>query len=325
MILNIISTVNGIENEGMRNIASHIQRELEESCDVRHSSLGDPIRCIKNSVGADAVRIFARASAKVAYLAKILRIFCSRVYFILVQRPESGFIRSMVKNIRKYSYFSILENDGEELTSLGGQVRALSVGINSEKFRPVSGRDELISLRKKYGLSVDLPLVLHVGHLSSGRGLEAFLSLPKERFERLIVASGMFNSDEIEEKLRSDGVHIIKEYLPDVSEVYRMADVYLFTTRSSEFVISIPLSVTEALSCGTPVVAFSGVDGINNISATYSESLVCISDESELVRAVETAAATFFDNRQTLLSGMCSWKDAAARLLEDIKGDIVPQ
>lgn len=321
MVLNIISTVNGMENEGMRNIASHMIRELKSMCNVRCSALRNPIECLKNTVGADAVIIFARASSKTAILAKVLRLICKKVYFILVQKPESAFIDKIEKNADKYGYFAILPKDGEALGSRGIKVRKLSVGINKAKFHPAENRNEVASLRRKYGIPDEKILVLHVGHLSDGRGLEELLNLPKDRFERLVVASGMFNSVEIEEKLRADGVNVIKEYLPNVSEVYRMADVYLFPTRSTEFVISVPLSVIEALACGIPVVAYQGVDGINMIDAVDG-AVTTVTDKVELERAVMLSAEKFSDNFESLLTNMGSWTDAAKAFLDCISEDV---
>lgn len=320
MILNIVSTVNGMENEGMRNIASHIVRELEGMCTVRKSALGSPVQCLKNSFGADAVLIFARASAKTAYLAKALRLICPKVYFVLVQKPEAAFLKRMRKIADRFSYFTILPKDGEELRALGASVRPLAVGIDKDKFRPAENEAEILSLRRKYGFDEEKPIVLHVGHLSEGRGLEEFLHLPKDKFQRIVVASGMFNNDKVEKKLLDDGVAVIKEYLPDVSEIYRMADVYLFPTRSAEYVISIPLSVTESLACGTPVVAFRGVAGIGMINAADG-ALVAVSNSSELEVVVAETAERYFGNCKNLLANIGSWVDSAKRLLDDISAN----
>ncbi len=314
--LNIVSTANGLENEGMRNIASHIARELDSMCTVKLSSLGNPLQCVKNSVGASAVLIFARASAKTAVLARVLRIFCKKVYFILVQKPESGFYEKIVKADR-ISYFTICNSDAAELANMGAKVYPLSIGINRDKFRPAKNRDEVCDLRRKFGISSEKPLVIHVGHLSEGRGLEEFLRLSGDRFERLVVASGMFGNAEIEEMLRRDGVRIIKEYLPDVSEVYRMADIYLFPTKSAEFVISIPLSVTEALACGTPAVTFGGVAGLEQIGSADG-SVISVGESDDLEAEIIDLLNLFKDTHTDLLTEMGSWHDSAEEILSVI-------
>lgn len=58
-----------------------------------------------------------------------------------------------------------------------------------------------------------------------------------------------------------------------------MADAYLFPTRSAEFVISIPLSVMEALSCGVPVIGYKSFENLNEI--TGSEGAITLVDNAE--------------------------------------------
>lgn len=304
----------------MRNIATHMVENLEKMCTVRSSSLGNPIQCMKNSVGADAVLIFARASSKTAILGKVLRRICKKVCYFLVQRPEKGFIQKIGK-AKKFEYFAILPKDGEEIIKRGGRVRAIPVGIDREKFRPALNENEKIDIRRKYGFTEELPLVIHVGHLSKGRGLEEFRHLPKEKFQRVVVVSGMFNDPEVEKMLINDGVHIIKEYLPDVSEVYRMADVYLFPTKSTEYVISIPLSVMEALSCGIPAVAFRGVPGVGLISEYHSDAVFAVDDPAELPDMAENLARRYFGGCRSLLHDVPEWSVAATVLLNGIAGE----
>ena len=74
-------------------------------------------------------------------------------------------------------------------------------------------------------------------------------------------------------------VKIHKGYLENVEEVYQMADAYLFPTRSAEFVISIPLSVMEALSCGVPVIGYKSFENLNEI--TGSEGAITLVDNAE--------------------------------------------
>lgn len=323
MILNIISTVNGKENEGMRNIATHMTECLAEKHTLRSSALGKPFQCIKNSIGADAVIIFARAFSKTAILARILRLFCKRVYFILVQKPEKAFFGNLGR-VKHFGYFTLVPADGEEIRRRGGRVRNIPVGINKEKFRPAISEHEKFDIRRKYGFENDMPLVLHVGHMSVGRGLEEFLRLPKDKYQRVVVASGMFNDATVEKILTDDGVHIIKEYLPDVSEVYRMADVYFFPTVSAEYVISMPLSVTEALSCGIPAVALKGVPGIDLLSEHHSDAVYTVSSPDSIEEAVDTALTVYFVGCRDLLRGIPEWSAAADVLAGFIGEDIAP-
>jgi len=324
MTVNVISTVNGLENEGMRNVATHILRYADDFCKIRRSPLGNPAVCIMNTVGADAVVIFARASGKVAKIASVLRMLCPRIYIVLVQKPEPAFLSHVKEKAGKYSYFSITKSDGEVLAAAGNAVYDLPVGIDSAKFRPAENEGEILRLREKYGFD-RRPLVLHVGHLSPGRGLEAFLNLPEDKYNRLVIASGMFSDDGVRQMLTDDGVTVIERYLEDVSEVYRMADVYLFPTKSAEFVISIPLSVMEALACGVPAVSFEGVKGIDAIFTTSADDITVLPSDIDcktLETTISAIAEKAAKRKKSLLRAPLSWKECADKLFEVISADV---
>lgn len=321
MTLNIISTQNGTHNEGMRNIATHITSCIADggANKVRLSPLSSPLVCMKNSIGADATVIFARGTEKTAVLAKLVRRLCRRVYFVLVQPPEEKFAEVLGRDVCRMKYFAITPGDGAAIEALGGEVRPLPVGIDSEKFSPAADRTEVVRLREKYSVAAERPLVLHVGHISSGRGLEAFLKLPGDRFERLVVASGMFPNEDVRRSLEANGVKILTGYLECIEELYRMADVYLFPTVDQNFVISVPLSVMEALSCGTPAVCLDGIAGLRSIPAEAG-TLSIIGDEGELEAAV-TAAVSAKSYCSCLVSP-ASWADAAAVMCRVISEEV---
>lgn len=317
MKINIISTENGKNDEGMRNIATHTAECLEKLDRVKicRSQLSSPIVCVKNALGSEASVIFARGTKKTALLAKVIVSLRRRVYFVLVQPPEDGFIETLGVDLYKLSYFAVTPGDAASLTSRGIGVKTLPVGIDTNKFSPPSSDSEVSALRKKYGIADDRLLVVHVGHLSTGRGLETFLELDRNRFERLVVASGMFSGGGVRQTLERDGVRVIAEYVSHIEEIYRMADVYLFPTVDQSFVISIPLSVTEALACGTPAVCLRGIAGLSLIDADES-SLTVLDSTEALADAIERVAT--LKSRQSLLRSAQSWDDTAAAVLAAI-------
>ena len=321
MTLNIISTQNGTHNEGMRNIATHITSCIaaDGANRIRLSPLSSPLVCLKNSIGADAAVIFARGTDKTAVLAKYVRMICRNVYFVLVQPPEKRFAEVLGDAVRRIRYFAITPADGHEIAALGGEVYPRSVGIDTDKFSPPADRSEILRLREKYSVSSELPLVIHVGHISSGRGLEAFLRLPADRFERLIVASGMFPSEDVRSSLEAGGVKIITGYLEHIEEVYRMADVYLFPTVDQNFVISVPLSVMESLSCGTPAICFRGIEGLSSIVAAAG-SLTVIDGSADLESAANLAALA--KSYASHLTSPASWEACADEMLGVIAKEV---
>lgn len=125
--------------------------------------------------------------------------------------------------------------------------------VDSERFRPAQAPRE--EIRRDLGLDGGQPMLLHVGHLARSRGLEALADLARARDRRvLMVASTSTPPDpDVEATLRSAGVEVVRRYLPDIERYYQAADAYVFPVEKERGSVEIPLSVLEAMACGTPV------------------------------------------------------------------------
>lgn len=313
MKIHVISTVNGLTNEGMRNVATHLSREFEKKHIVRYSGLKDIAAVVLNSLRSDVTFIFARANAQVYTLARVARALCGRVWIVCVQKPDIAFLRRCSNRPLKCGYLTLLESDLDGLAVRKDCcIRKFSAGIDTQKFAPVT-QARARELKLKYGFSPEKILVAHVGHCSSGRGLEDFALLNAPKIERLVVASGMFEHEGTVRLLEESGVRLVSGYIPNVEEVYQLADVYLFPTRSAEYVISIPLSVMEALACGTPVVAYRGFDNLRQIPAGDPSAIASIDDKRELMTTVLKASQMKADH--SYLAEDISWSESAEAIL----------
>lgn len=312
MKIHVISTVNGQQNEGMRNIATHISRCFEEGNEVVYSSLHDliqmPFRCMKSNV----TMIFARCTPVVYNVAKICSLFSKKLVMVIVQKPQDEFLKKNNACPINCDWLTICEKDAEGIVLCKGKkIMIFEAGINAKKFSPVS-KNMAESLKEEYGFDKTKPLVVHVGHCSRGRGLEDFCHIDGAHFSRLVVASGMFESADTVSALENAGVKIMSGYIENVNEIYQMADVYLFPTQDSDFVISVPLSVMEALSCGTPVLCYESFDKIKSIKTTDQKALTFVQNKEQIQAAVLKAAQYKTDN-SWLLSPK-SWGEVADQI-----------
>lgn len=312
--IHIISTVNGQVNEGMRNVATHIAKAFEQDHEVRYSGLKSVGSIIKTSRVCDVTMIFARANKLVYWLSRIVAVFSKNLWIVCVQKPDADFTDLVRKHPLKANYLTIVEKDLDEIVLRAGFRKELfSVGIKADKFCPVD-KERQAELKEKYGFAPDRPLVIHVGHCSAGRGLEDFAAIIDA--DRMVVASGMFENAGTVKTLEDAGVKIHKGYLEHVEEIYQMADVYLFPTHSTEFVISIPLSVMEALSCGVPVI---GYKDFQNLAAIPAENgaVTLIKNRDELNVAVMKVAERKAD--RSYLKEPKTWEQVAEDVLSIIQ------
>lgn len=308
--IHIISTVNGQVNEGMRNVATHITKVFEADHAVRYSGLKSIGSIIKNSLACDVTMIFARSNKLVYWLSRIVEMFSKNVWIVCVQKPDADYTRLVKKRPLKANYLTIVESDLEEIKLRPGfRIELFGVGIKADKFQPVDKKRQS-ELKKKYGFDLDRPLVIHVGHCSAGRGLEDFVAIKDA--DRLVIASGMFENTETVMVLEEAGVKIHRGYLEYVEEIYQMADVYLFPTHSTEFVISIPLSVMEALSCGVPVIGYRDFENLKAIPIEDG-AVTLVNGKDELNAAVQRVAEK--KRNKSYLTAPKTWEQVAAEVL----------
>ena len=314
MVIHVIGTVNGQVNEGMRNIATHLAGEFEKENTVLYSGLKQIPQIILNSTRADVTMIFARANRLVYSLASTVTKLCGNTWIVLVQKPDADFMEKNNRRPLKCSYLSITESDMRDVKIASGRKKKLfSVGIKADKFASVSAEQQK-KLKQKYGCDPSKPLVIHGGHCSKGRGLEDFAKI--RTAQRMVVASGMFEDEIVVRILDEAKVKIHNGYLENVEEVYQMADAYLFPTRSAEFVISIPLSVMEALSCGVPVIGYKSFDNLKEI--TGSEGAITLIDNAEQLDAVLPEVVKKKSDH-SLLEKTGSWGEAAQSVLRMVR------
>ena len=317
MIIHVIGTVNGEVNEGMRNIATHISHAFEKEHTVIYSGLRQLPKIVFDSKKADVTFIFAWADKRIYDLVKAVSVICPNVWVVLVQKPSDEFLALCAEKPLGCGYLYIFENDIKGLTVAEDRaIRHFSVGINTEKFVPPAGIDTK-ELKEKYGFDPEKPLVLHVGHCTGGRGLEDFLQI--KGAQRLIIGSGMFEDEALIKKLEDDGVTIMSGYLENVEEIFQMSDAYLFPTRSSDNVISIPLSVMEALACGVPVIGYRTFDNLRSIGCTDG-CITYIDTPDEIDKILPEV--TVRKSEESMLKNTGSWFDSAAEILHSILDEV---
>jgi len=197
---------------------------------------------------------FATTAARTFVVSAFAR---RRVLLLLPMRsPKIGRLARLLMQLSGARLIVLSEELRQDYEKLfPGRVEYVRAGVDTQKFTPEP--DSRLRLRAKYGVPEDKPVVLHVGHLKEGRNVGTLLSLD-ERFHVVLVASTHMaheRDEALRQRLSDRGnITIIDDFIPDIQEVYRMADVYYFPVEHEKHCISAPLSVLEAAACGLPVV-----------------------------------------------------------------------
>ena len=254
---------------------------------------------------ATAVRVF------------LLSLFCrKRLTIVLTMLCRCNFFGRLLLKMSGVHIAAFSEEAKELYEKAVGakRVKYLKTGVDTERFSPAVDDRQRV-LKEKYGFDTDRPIILHVGHLKSGRGIAELLKLD-EKYQVVLVVSTL-TKDERDEKLKEElqsrpNIKILDGYLPNIEEIYQLADVYFFPVVAEGNCIDVPLSCLEAAACNKPVIttrfgeiaAFSGKDGFWFIDSFDREKL------NETVKSALEAQDV--DTRAAVLE--YDWKNAVSYL-----------
>jgi glycosyltransferase involved in cell wall biosynthesis len=125
------------------------------------------------------------------------------------------------------------------------RVVSLANGIDTGLFRP-AGPDERRSIRRRFSLPQDRPLVLFVGRLVEKKGFHILLDARDPGFELVFVGPGTLPA-----RARAHGVYWLGPLdQAQTAELYRACDLFAFPAVGEVFT----LAMQEAMASGLPVL-----------------------------------------------------------------------
>lgn len=185
--------------------------------------------------------------------------------------------RAYVRKLYNQHAATIVASDllGRVLRDWGvHNVRVLSLGVNTEIFRPDGSGTQVV--RRSVGVHPNQNLLLYVGRLAKEKNtvtlLRAFKSLQRRRpgeFHLLVIGDGPDRTQLRKLQLRTDNLSWIR-YCADPCELagfYRAADLFVHPGVQETF----GLAALEAQACGTPVVGIRG---------SYMDNVICHDQDS---------------------------------------------
>lgn len=128
--------------------------------------------------------------------------------------------------------------------------------VDFTRFHPVSPAQRL-ALRRRLGYEDSDRVVLHVGHLKRSRGLHVLAEIARYSQLRVVMVASEASRPDlgVKAELEAAGVMVVHRFVPVIEDFYVAADAYVFPVEDALGAIELPLSVVEALACGTPVVS----------------------------------------------------------------------
>ena len=216
----------------------------------------------------------------------ILSLFAGkRIKVISVMKYHNSLISRVLLKLSGAEFIVFSKDASEYYKNILGNKRVtyLTTGVDTEKFMPVSAAKNA-ELKSKYGFDSRRPVILHVGHLNSGRNIAQLMKFDK-KYQVLLVTSTL-TKDEQDSELKNkllgcSNIRLIDDYIPNIEEIYQLADVYFFPVLEAGRCIDVPLSAMEAAACNKPIITtefgemkeFVNKDGFYRIENFESDGL----------------------------------------------------
>lgn len=246
----IIGDPRGRDDEGMKRVNRHLQREL---CLLGHNCQVAP-GLEFNTLLRHWDRIVFTAGPSPRMLGKIafMRLAHPRAKMIMCGLMPSlplgshPVIRRCIDRIVSDSPYM------QELAKLNDVPITLQTAatFSFANFQKARDRERIINREGPLKL-------LHVGHLNKKRNVFRLAQKCSEVGCQLNFLVSSTEAQDRKERARLEGlgVTIVDEYQEDLFEFYRQFDIYAFPVERSDAAIAMPLSVIEALLAGLSVVA----------------------------------------------------------------------
>jgi glycosyltransferase involved in cell wall biosynthesis len=215
---------------------------------------------------------------------KLLGRGCRTVFIDLQPSSLSPLSRILARWLWPDLLMVATERDRQAMAALGAHAGTISVATDLARFRPAKN-GEKADIRRRWGLPLEADIVIHVGHLKTSRNLDRLIPIaqrPNTRVVTLVSREREPASQSLRTRLETAGVMVLDGYRPNVEEIYRAADCYVFPVDSSDGAIAMPLSVLEAMATDLPVVTTS----YGTLPTHFGETVgVCFADSAEAILA----------------------------------------
>jgi glycosyltransferase involved in cell wall biosynthesis len=326
-------------DEGMKKTAWHLVRAWEKGHEVLTLTRRQPAQGLQSprqiridkffqhsdlcrSAGGYApdVSIYfpeASATRNSFWRSRRLKLITRRPVAMMALQPRSYglFDRYLIRRWAPDLLVAQSSSYARRLRELCPRVVEVPLGIDLGRFRPPRP-EEKQKLKARFGMPLDRPIVLHVGHIKENRNLRDLCTVARtDKFQVVVLGSTSTRQEEaVLRDLEASGVTVIADYVESVEDLYRAADVYVFPVQAPDAAMDLPLSVLEAMATNLPVVTrpFGGLAD----RFAESESFRYYQRREDLEAAVQSVLNVPSRNRE--LVSHFSWENVAREILQHI-------
>jgi len=214
--------------------------------------------------------------AHVPYVFEPLGMFQPRLRKVLLKRVLDG---TIYRGVVRGATAVVVASERERADVIARGVAAAKVHVRGNGFPEPSEAKVNGALRERLRIPAQAPLILYVGRIAAGKGIEHLLEAARRIPEAHLVIAGPDDGHGI--STQGERVHTLPMTDEPPHELYPQADVFVLPSAGDSF----GMVAAEAAAAGTPVIVSDrcGIAGFFE----DGEALVVPYDEAAVVDAVQ--------------------------------------
>jgi len=218
---------------------------------------------------------------------------------------------NFAKKINMGKLFVLSHSMIDEARKLGKTAQTIKVGIDREKYTPANNID---ALKDKYNIPKEKSVLLHVGHIKESRNILWFKDVQQALPDIQVVIIGSTatqQENEIYDKLTEAGVMVLRDFFPDIQEIYQLSSWYCFPVQHEAGAMETPLSVLEGMATNLPIITtrFGCLVDLFNEDEAYRY----VDSSNEIIEILKTDFGKECNNRSK--TEPFTWQRTADKLM----------
>lgn len=218
---------------------------------------------------------------RVPYVFEPLGMFRPRLRKLRLKRLLDA---SLYRGVARGASAVVTASSRERDDVIAGGIRTDRVHVRGNGFpEPTPNGDR--DLRSRLDIDADAPIVLYVGRIAAGKGIEHLVATARELPDAHVVVVGPDDRHGADRLLAAERVHVLPMTSEPPLELYREADVFVLPSAGESF----GMAAAEAAAAGTPVILTDRC-GIGEFFED-GEAMLVPYDRDAVVDAVRTVLA----------------------------------
>jgi len=251
--------------------------------------------------------------------SKLLNLFANKDIYLFALQPRKYNLafQFFLKTIHPKQIITLSKKTAQQFNELKIPSVSLPLGVDdAQYFEFYLSQKKLV--RENYNIDQEKTVLLHVGHIQRSRNLDWLINVKRQHPEfEIVIVGSTYNIDDksFYDALIKERIRVIREYTPNMVDIYNLANFYIFPVLRQDGAIETPLSVLEAMACNLPVITTR----FGSLPDTFKEDddFHYVESSDEIAQLISARTKENCNNREKI--SIFTWKQIAQKLVEVVE------